>query len=98
MQTTSKRVAERKVAKFEKNITRRGLAGVTSTKNKFTLDNIVIAFCIFVIVGSYNQASYTGGITSISKMHGRRDRGFNSGDWLSSLTNNEILLCYRGAS
>ncbi|KAM7525293.1 hypothetical protein LguiA_015195 [Lonicera macranthoides] len=51
--TTSKRVAERKVAKFEKNITRRGLAGVTSTKNKFTLDNIVIAFCIFVIVGSF---------------------------------------------
>ncbi|PHT99538.1 hypothetical protein BC332_29326 [Capsicum chinense] len=50
-QTTSKRVAERKVAKFEKNITRRGL-NITG-KNKMEPAHIVLALFAVLVIGSF---------------------------------------------
>lgn len=50
-QTTSKRLAERKVAKFEKNITRRGLNPLTG-KNKMEPAHIVLALFAVLVVGS----------------------------------------------
>ncbi|KAJ8526216.1 hypothetical protein K7X08_028693 [Anisodus acutangulus] len=50
-QTTSKRVAERKVAKFEKNITRRGLNPLTG-KNKMEPAHIVLALFAVLVIGS----------------------------------------------
>ncbi|CAH1429573.1 unnamed protein product [Lactuca virosa] len=49
--TTSKRVAEKKVAKFEKNITKRGLGPMASKKMKTEL--YVLAFFVVVVVGSF---------------------------------------------
>ncbi|KAK3433556.1 hypothetical protein EUGRSUZ_D01442 [Eucalyptus grandis] len=52
--TTSKRFAERKVAKFQKNITRRGSVPETSSKkgNDLPVGRIVLGFFVFVVVGS----------------------------------------------
>uniref|UniRef100_A0A3Q7IS57 CASP-like protein n=1 Tax=Solanum lycopersicum TaxID=4081 RepID=A0A3Q7IS57_SOLLC len=50
--TTSKRLAERKVAKFEKNITRRGLNPLTG-KNKMEPAHIVLALFAVLVVGSF---------------------------------------------
>ncbi|KAJ4847688.1 hypothetical protein Tsubulata_020651 [Turnera subulata] len=52
--TTSKRLAEKKVAKFQKNITRRGSVPETSTKkgNDYPVGPIVLGFFIFVVIGS----------------------------------------------
>lgn len=57
-QTTSKRVAERKVAKFEKNITRRGLNPLTG-KNKMEPAHIVLALFAVLVVGSCKLFSNT---------------------------------------
>lgn len=51
LQTTSKRLAEKKIAKFEKNIARRG-SPVTSWKKKLTAENIGLAFFACVVIGS----------------------------------------------
>ncbi|XP_057498524.1 uncharacterized protein LOC130783038 [Actinidia eriantha] len=48
--TTSKRLAERKVEKFEKNITKRGSA---KKGYKYTVGHIIAGVFIFVVVGSY---------------------------------------------
>ncbi|KAL3742298.1 hypothetical protein ACJRO7_017733 [Eucalyptus globulus] len=52
--TTSKRFAERKVAKFQKNITRRGSVPEASSKkgNDLPVGRIVLGFFVFVVVGS----------------------------------------------
>ncbi|MCD9642808.1 hypothetical protein HAX54_029827 [Datura stramonium] len=50
--TTSKRVAERKVAKFEKNITRRGLDPLAG-KNKLEPAHIVLALFAVLVIGSF---------------------------------------------
>ncbi|XP_030533442.1 stress-associated endoplasmic reticulum protein 2-like [Rhodamnia argentea] len=52
--TTSKRFAERKVAKFQKNITRRGTVPETSSKKgyDYPVGRIVLGFFVFVVVGS----------------------------------------------
>lgn len=49
MQTTSKRLAERKVEKFEKNITRRGS---TKKGSKYPVGTIILGLFVFVVVGS----------------------------------------------
>ncbi|XP_051147908.1 uncharacterized protein LOC127263031 [Andrographis paniculata] len=52
--TTSKRLADRKVMKFEKNISKRG-SGIEPTKkkgNSYPVGPIVLGFFIFVIIGS----------------------------------------------
>ena len=48
-QTTSKCLVERKIEKFEKNITKRGLAKKGS---KYSVGHIIIGVFIFVVVGS----------------------------------------------
>uniref|UniRef100_A0A7N1A0X0 Uncharacterized protein n=1 Tax=Kalanchoe fedtschenkoi TaxID=63787 RepID=A0A7N1A0X0_KALFE len=52
--TTSKRLAEKKVAKFQKNITKRGSISETSTKkgSDYPVGPIVIGFFVFVVIGS----------------------------------------------
>ncbi|CAA2978731.1 probable stress-associated endoplasmic reticulum protein [Olea europaea var. sylvestris] len=52
--TTSRRLADRKVEKFEKNIKKRGV-GIETTKKKgnpYPVGPIVIGFFIFVVIGS----------------------------------------------
>ncbi|KAI7738229.1 hypothetical protein M8C21_016758 [Ambrosia artemisiifolia] len=54
--TTSKRLADRKVERFDKNIKKRGLVPETSSKKKdsYPVGPIVLGFFIFVVIGSYN--------------------------------------------
>ncbi|PWA45757.1 hypothetical protein CTI12_AA510460 [Artemisia annua] len=54
--TTSKRLADRKVERFEKNIKKRGSVPETTTKKKdsYPVGPIVLGFFIFVVIGSYN--------------------------------------------
>ncbi|KAI3713899.1 hypothetical protein L1987_72486 [Smallanthus sonchifolius] len=52
--TTSRRLADKKVGKFDKNITRRGSVPQTSTKkdNDYPIGPIMIGFFVFVVIGS----------------------------------------------
>nr|GEW50740.1 stress-associated endoplasmic reticulum protein 2-like [Tanacetum cinerariifolium] len=52
--TTSKRLAEKKVGKFDKNITRRGSVRETATKkgNSYPVGPYMIGFFVFVVIGS----------------------------------------------
>ncbi|XP_038691982.1 stress-associated endoplasmic reticulum protein 2-like [Tripterygium wilfordii] len=52
--TTSKRVAERKVAKFQRNISKRGSVAETSTKKgyDYPVGPILLGFFVFVVIGS----------------------------------------------
>ncbi|MFS7971478.1 putative stress-associated endoplasmic reticulum protein [Helianthus anomalus] len=52
--TTSKRLADRKVQRFDKNIKKRGLVPETSTKKKdsYPVGPIVLGFFVFVVIGS----------------------------------------------
>ncbi|EXB29528.1 hypothetical protein L484_010586 [Morus notabilis] len=54
LKTTSKRVAEKKVAKFQRNITKRGSVPETSSKKgyDFPVGPILLGFFIFVVIGS----------------------------------------------
>lgn len=54
LQTTSKRLADRKSAKFQKNITKRGLVPETTVKkgNDYPVGPMVLGFFIFVVIGS----------------------------------------------
>ncbi|XP_044947305.1 uncharacterized protein LOC123396430 [Hordeum vulgare subsp. vulgare] len=52
--TTSRRLADRKSAKFQKNITKRGSVPETTVKkgNDYPVGPIVLGFFIFVVIGS----------------------------------------------
>ncbi|KAJ9549601.1 hypothetical protein OSB04_022144 [Centaurea solstitialis] len=52
--TTSKRLADKKVGKFEKNITRRGSVPETTIKkgNNYPVGPIMLGFFVFVVIGS----------------------------------------------
>ncbi|XP_073020431.1 uncharacterized protein [Primulina huaijiensis] len=52
--TTSRRFADRKIEKFDKNITKRGAVYETSTKkgNNYPVGPILLGFFIFVVIGS----------------------------------------------
>ncbi|KAL0318873.1 UNVERIFIED_CONTAM: hypothetical protein Sangu_2043500 [Sesamum angustifolium] len=52
--TTSRRVAERKVMKFEKNIKKRGATAETTKKkgSSYPVGPVVLGFFIFVVIGS----------------------------------------------
>ncbi|CAN4126503.1 unnamed protein product [Withania somnifera] len=52
--TTSRRLADRKIEKFEKNITKRGAVAETSTKkgNNYPVGPLLIGFFVFVVIGS----------------------------------------------
>ncbi|KAA8537282.1 hypothetical protein F0562_027031 [Nyssa sinensis] len=52
--TTSKRLADRKVARFQKNITRRGSVPETVTKKgyDYPVGPIVLGIFVFVVIGS----------------------------------------------
>ncbi|XVF75195.1 hypothetical protein PTKIN_Ptkin13bG0167900 [Pterospermum kingtungense] len=51
--TTSKRLAERKVARFQKNINRRGSVESSTKKGYgYPVGPILLGFFIFVVVGS----------------------------------------------
>lgn len=54
MQTTSRRLADRKVGKFEKNITKRGAVPETAVKKgkDYPVGPILLGFFIFVVIGS----------------------------------------------
>jgi hypothetical protein len=54
VQTTSRRLADRKTAKFQKNITKRGSVPETTVKkgNDYPVGPIVLGFFIFVVIGS----------------------------------------------
>ncbi|KAF5728528.1 hypothetical protein HS088_TW21G00676 [Tripterygium wilfordii] len=54
IKTTSKRVAERKVAKFQRNISKRGSVAETSTKKgyDYPVGPILLGFFVFVVIGS----------------------------------------------
>lgn len=59
-QTTSKRLSERKVAKFQKNIMKRGSVPETSSKKGFDypVGPILLGFFVFVVIGSCMQSAY----------------------------------------
>nr|XP_043606168.1 stress-associated endoplasmic reticulum protein 2-like [Erigeron canadensis] len=52
--TTSRRLADKKVGKFEKNITRRGSVPETSTKKgtSYPVGPVMLGFFVFVVIGS----------------------------------------------
>ncbi|XP_071702133.1 uncharacterized protein [Rutidosis leptorrhynchoides] len=52
--TTSKRLADKKIGKFDKNITRRGSVRESSTKKgeKLPVGPLMIGFFVFVVIGS----------------------------------------------
>ncbi|XP_031273545.1 stress-associated endoplasmic reticulum protein 2-like [Pistacia vera] len=52
--TTSKRLAERKIIKFQKNITKRGSVPEASVKKgkDYPVGPILLGFFVFVVVGS----------------------------------------------
>ncbi|CAN6472332.1 unnamed protein product [Victoria cruziana] len=51
--TTSRRFSDRKVARFEKNITKRGAVPETyKKKDDYPVGPIVLGFFIFVVIGS----------------------------------------------
>ncbi|KAK5838971.1 hypothetical protein PVK06_007721 [Gossypium arboreum] len=52
--TTSRRLAERKVEKFQKNITKRGAVPETTTKKgkDYPVGPLLLGFFIFVVIGS----------------------------------------------
>ncbi|XP_062190006.1 uncharacterized protein LOC133893051 [Phragmites australis] len=51
--TTSRRLADRKIARFEKNITKRGAVPETVKKgNDYPVGPILLGFFVFVVVGS----------------------------------------------
>ncbi|KAG6425505.1 probable stress-associated endoplasmic reticulum protein [Salvia hispanica] len=52
--TTSRRLADRKVEKFEKNINKRGAVTDSSAKkgNNLAVGPVLIGFFIFVVIGS----------------------------------------------
>lgn len=54
MQTTSRRLADRKIYRFEKNITKRGsVSESTAKKGKdYPVGPILLGFFVFVVVGS----------------------------------------------
>ncbi|TYK28997.1 KH domain-containing protein [Cucumis melo var. makuwa] len=56
-QTTSRRLADRKVERFEKNILKRGAVPETATKKgkDYPVGPILLGFFVFVVIGSYNQ-------------------------------------------
>uniref|UniRef100_A0A0E0FCK3 Stress-associated endoplasmic reticulum protein n=1 Tax=Oryza meridionalis TaxID=40149 RepID=A0A0E0FCK3_9ORYZ len=53
--TTSRRLADRKSAKFQKNITKRGSVPETTVKkgNDYPVGPMVLGFFIFVVIGSF---------------------------------------------
>ena len=53
-QTTSRRLADRKSAKFQKNITKRGSVPETTVKkgSDYPVGPIVLGFFVFVVIGS----------------------------------------------
>ncbi|KHG05378.1 Stress-associated endoplasmic reticulum 2 [Gossypium arboreum] len=65
VQTTSRRLADRKVLKFEKNITKRGAVPETSTKKgkDYPVGPMLLGFFVFVVIGSsrsHNVCCFTG--------------------------------------
>ena len=60
MQTTSRRLADRKVERFEKNIMKRGaVPESTSKKGKdYPVGPILLGFFIFVVIGSCKSALF----------------------------------------
>jgi len=53
LQTTSRRLADRKIARFEKNITKRGAVPETIKKaNDYPFGPILLGFFVFIVVGS----------------------------------------------
>ncbi|NP_001150243.1 uncharacterized protein LOC100283873 [Zea mays] len=51
--TTSRRLADRKISRFEKNITKRGSVPETAKKaNDYPVGPILLGFFVFVVVGS----------------------------------------------
>ncbi|KAL6520470.1 hypothetical protein OROHE_017058 [Orobanche hederae] len=57
--TVSKRLAEKKVAKFEKNITRRGVGAVSSNKG-FEPAHIVLILFAVLVVASFEIVRFFG--------------------------------------
>ncbi|KAH0677628.1 hypothetical protein KY285_025429, partial [Solanum tuberosum] len=53
-QTTSRRLADRKVERFEKNITKRGAVPETTAKkgSQYPVGPILLGFFVFVVIGS----------------------------------------------
>lgn len=54
LQTTSRRLADRKVERFEKNILKRGAVPETTAKKgkDYPVGPILLGFFIFVVIGS----------------------------------------------
>lgn len=52
--TTSRRFADRKVEKFEKNIKKRGLVPDSTSKkgNSYPVGPVLLGFFVFVVIGS----------------------------------------------
>ncbi|XP_039044733.1 stress-associated endoplasmic reticulum protein 2-like [Hibiscus syriacus] len=52
--TTSRRLAEKKVEKFQKNITKRGAVPETTTKKgkDYPVGPVLLGFFVFVVIGS----------------------------------------------
>ncbi|CAA0816557.1 Ribosome associated membrane protein RAMP4 [Striga hermonthica] len=67
--TTSRRLADRKVMKFEKNIKKRGAIGETTKKkgSSYPVGPLVIGFFVFVVIGSFLfqiiRTATSGGMT-----------------------------------
>lgn len=60
-QTTSRRLADRKIARFEKNITKRGSVPETVKKaNDYPVGPILLGFFVFVVVGSCKSLCFWG--------------------------------------
>ncbi|KAF1867872.1 hypothetical protein Lal_00012768 [Lupinus albus] len=62
--TTSRRLADRKIVKFDKNITKRGSVPETTTKKgkDYPVGPILLGFFVFVVIGSFCGFKYSPGL------------------------------------
>ncbi|KAG2409618.1 uncharacterized protein HKW66_Vig0002830 [Vigna angularis] len=86
--TTSRRFADRKVEKFEKNITKRGFVpDTTSKKGKdYPVGPLLLGFFVFVVIGSL-RASRSLGLSSLPDYQ-------NSNKWRHGLMELCFGLCH----
>ncbi|XWS22775.1 hypothetical protein CRYUN_Cryun29cG0065300 [Craigia yunnanensis] len=93
LQTTSRRLAERKVEKFEKNITKRGAVPETTTRKgkDYPVGPMLLGFFIFVVIGSWAKQTCFRCFKSLE----RRQLGKGK-DAVVAFTYQEVLFSKKG--
>ncbi|KAJ6961824.1 hypothetical protein NC652_000700 [Populus alba x Populus x berolinensis] len=89
--TTSRRLADRKVDRFDKKVTKRGAVGETSTRKgkDYPVGPLLLGFFIFVVIGSFWTRSpiplLTVFVLRSSKLEGEGGQLLIKRGWMSTL-------------